>query len=157
MFIKYGNNPIVNLSNVSNVFIDRKNNKVIFNMNYSVKLSDVTTSDYEYWHFNNIDDIYKELNERLEISGFIVPNNIYNRYVNPNCVSSIKIDENSLKVIFNLNSTVTHPEDARKISMGDRNIIPKQRMTSDFVFIKFNNNDEFYEYCEQIERLVEPL
>ena len=81
MFIQYRTNPIVNLDNVSNVFVDRRNNKVIFNMNYSVKLGPKMTADYQYWNYDEIEDILPYLNETLEKSGFIVPNNIYNRYV----------------------------------------------------------------------------
>jgi hypothetical protein len=154
MFIKYENNNIVNLENVSNVFIDRKNGKVIFNMNYTVKLYDTMTADYEYWYFDNLEEIVSLLDDSLSRAGFITPNNIYNRYVNPKCISSIKIDDRNMKVIYNLNTTVTHPDDARKCSQGDKIPLHKQRLTSDFVFIKFNNADEFYDYCEQIEELV---
>lgn len=153
MFIKYNDNAIINLDNVSNVFVDRKNGKVIFNMNYTVKLSDALTPDYEYWYFNDLDEIMKIIDDSLRRAKFIVPNNIYNRYVNPKCVASIKIDDKNKKVIFNLNSTVTHPDDARKISEGQHIPLHKQKLTSDFVFIKFTNTDEFYEYCEQIEEL----
>lgn len=153
MFIKYKGNAIINLTNVSNVFIDRKNNKVIFNMNYTVKLSDALTPDYEYWFFDDLEEIVKIIDDALIRAKFITPNNIYNRYVNPKCVASIKIDDRNKKVIFNLNSTVTHPDDARKIADGQNIPLHKQKLTSDFVFIKFNNTDEFYEYCEQIEQL----
>ena len=160
MFIKYKDNAIINLDNVSNVFVDRKDNKVIFNMNYAVKvvtsngsLSKTLTPDYVYWKFNDLDEILKVIDETLRRAKFIIPNNIYNRYVNPKCISSIKIDEPNKKVIFNLNSTVTHPVDASKIAQGEDIPLHKQQLTSDFVFIKFNNIDEFYEYCEQIEEL----
>ena len=38
MLIKHGTNRIVNLTNVSNIFIEEDKKKVIFNMNYSVKI-----------------------------------------------------------------------------------------------------------------------
>ena len=148
MFIRYQNNPIINLDNVSNVFIDRKESKVIFNMNYAIRItSDTITSDYVSWKYDNLDEIVNLLNDVLKRAKFIIPNNIYNRYVNPKCVASIKIEESNKKVIFNLNSTVTHPMDIDVKRNG------KQRLTSDFVFIKFNNTDEFYEYCELLEEL----
>jgi hypothetical protein len=153
MFIRHNDKSIVNLENVSNVFIDRKNLKVIFNMNYSVKLGKTLTPDYEYWYFDDLDEIVDVLDTALVEAGFIAPNNIYNRYVNPTCISSIKIDDKSFKVIYNLSSTVTHPEDSRKISKGDSIPLQHQRLTSDFVFIKFNNPEEFYEYCEKIDAL----
>lgn len=151
MFIRYQNNPIINLDNVSNVFIDRKESKVIFNMNYAIRItSDTITSDYVSWKYENLDEIVNLLNDVLKRAKFIIPNNIYNRYVNPKCVASIKIEEANKKVIFNLNSTVTHPMDA---SSDYNKKSGKQRLTSDFVFIKFNNTDEFYEYCEILEEL----
>jgi hypothetical protein len=153
MFIRHKNNSIVNLENVSNVFIDRKDSKVIFNMNYSVKLGKTLTPDYTYWYFDDLDEMVKSLDTVLGEYGFITPNNIYNRYVNPNCVASIKIDDVSFKVIYNLNSTVTHPVDNRKINNGSEIPLHKQSLTSDFVFIKFNNSEDFYDYCEKIDNL----
>ena len=146
MFIKHLNSAAVNLDNVSNIFIDRKTQKIIFNMNYSVRLNGNLTSDYEYWHYTDLSEILPRLEDILEKQGFILPNNTFNRYVNPNCVSSFKIDEKNKKVIFNLNSTVTHPEDTRLKEDA-------QRYTSDFVFIKFTNADEFEEYVEKISEL----
>lgn len=146
MFIKHLNSAAVNLDNVSNIFIDRKTQKIIFNMNYSVRLNGNLTSDYEYWHYTDLNEILPRLEDILEKQGFILPNNTFNRYVNPNCVSSFKIDEKNKKVIFNLNSTVTHPEDTRLKEDA-------QRYTSDFVFIKFTNADEFEEYVEKISEL----
>jgi len=148
MLIRYNNEPIINLDNVSNVFIDRKNNKIIFNMNYAVKLNGNLSADYQYWHYKDdeFDKLLISLEKVLIYHNFIVPNSIYNRYVNTKCISSIKIDYNNLKVIFNLNATVSHPEDVR-----NKVKFEKQRFTSDFVFIKFRNEDEFYDYIEQFE------
>ena len=146
MFIKHLNSAAVNLDNVSNIFIDRKTQKIIFNMNYSVRLNGNLTSDYEYWHYTDLSEVLPRLEDILEKQGFILPNNTFNRYVNPKCVSSFKIDEKNKKVIFNLNSTVTHPEDTRLKEDA-------QRYTSDFVFIKFTNADEFEDYVEKISEL----
>jgi len=151
MLIRYNNNPIVNLDNVSNVFIDRKNNKVIFNMNYSVKLGEKMTADYEYWNYENLEEIVSVLDNTLEKAGFITPNSVYNRYVNSNCISSIKVDERNLKIIYNLNSTVTHPDDSKKIDKGINIPLHKQRLTSDFVFIRFTNIEDYYDYFEKLE------
>ena len=154
MLIKHENNPIVNLQNVSNIFVDRKNNKVIFNMNYSVKLREKVTADYEYWNYSDLQTLLEYLDPILEQNGFILPNNIYNRYVNSNCISSIKVDDRKMKVIYNLNCTVTHPDDAKKIDGGINIPLNKQRMTSDFVFIKFNSQDDFYDYSDKIDALL---
>jgi len=151
MLIRYNNNPIVNLDNVSNVFIDRKNNKVIFNMNYSDKLGEKMTADYEYWNYENLEEIVSVLDNTLEKAGFITPNSVYNRYVNSNCISSIKVDERNLKIIYNLNSTVTHPDDSKKIDKGINMPLHKQRLTSDFVFIRFTNIEDYYDYFEKLE------
>jgi hypothetical protein len=154
MLIKHKNNPIINLNNVSNVFIDRKSNKVVFNMSHSVKLTDVITADYEYWTYTDINEIQEYLHKALTSSGFIEPNNIYNRYVNMSKVSSIKTDDRTFKVIYNLACTVTHPDDVKKIKAGMSIPLNKQRLTSDFVFIRFNSADEYYDYMDSLEAFI---
>lgn len=151
MFISY-NNSIVNLDNVTNVLIDDKNKKVIFNMKYSVRLENVFTADYVYWRYEHEDE--KELFiEKLISANFIQPNLPTNRWVNPMNVASIKIDEGSLKVIFNLTCSITHPEDVRAIKNGDIDHIDA-RVTSDYVFIKFDDIQDFDKF---VEEQVEPL
>jgi len=141
MFIKYKDNKIVNLNNVSNIYIDRQAHdgrgnagKVIFNMNYSVKIFDGKyTPDYVYWMFNNereLQDIIDMFEARIEYARWIMPVEDDQRYINVNCVSSIALDDSKNRVIFNLNYNVTHPKDMNKL-------------TSDFVFYTFSDRNTF--------------
>jgi hypothetical protein len=150
MILVYKGNPAINLDNVSNVYFDRNNSKIVFNMNTSCKLNGNYSADYTYWEYvSGEDDVIDRVSDILESEGFIVPNNMYNRFVNPKSVTSFKVDENKLKVIYNLKCTVTHPEDVKKRLPVDR-----QRLTSDFVFIKFRDEDEFYDYIQKLDEIT---
>ena len=119
---------------MSNIYIDNKDGqgKVIFNMNYSVKIFDNKfTPDYVYWSFNSDNDL--ECIKRiilLLIEDWIQPVEDGQRYINTTCISSIGIDDYKNRVIFNLNYNVTHPKDYNKL-------------TSDFVFFNFKDRENF--------------
>lgn len=142
MFIKTKNikNKIVNLANVSNIYVDgNTEGKIIFNMNYSVKIfGDKITPDYVYWEFNSEeekDELMAEFLNYLVDLGWIFPAEEGQRYVNSNCISSIGFDENRDRVIFNLNYNVTHPKDTRKL-------------TSDFVFFNFSTSEKYRNFVD---------
>jgi len=144
MFIKTENikDKIVNLANVSNIHIDGNDKgKIIFNMNYSVKIfGDKVTPDYIYWSFNSEAE-KKELTDKflsnLGALGWILPfeENQGQRYVNTSCISSIGFDDNKNRVIFNLNYNITHPKD-------------KNKLTSDFVFYNFSSTDNYRDFVD---------
>jgi hypothetical protein len=150
VLIGHKNKKIVNLDNISNIYIDEKQDgtgKMIFNMNYSVKIFDNKyTPDYVYWNF---DDEY----EMVEIKNFIesklntcknwiFPMEFGQRYVNLNNVSSIVIDSKQQRnrVIFNFNYNVTHPKDVNKL-------------TSDFVFFNFSNISKYNYFLESLRQI----
>ena len=143
MFIKYNNEKIVNLDNVSNIFVETLGQKVIFNMSYSVKIfNGKVTPDYVYWSYKNLD----ELNEIKKIflhkiSDWIHPVEDGQRYVNTRCISSIVSDEYKNRVILNLNYNVSHPKDINKL-------------TSDFVFFNFSSRDAYWDFKRELEKLT---
>lgn len=151
MLIRNEQNIVVNLKNVSNIYIDRYNNRIIFNMKSSVKLDGTLKADYVYWYCKDLKKTLTSLEKKLEEVGFIIPNSIYNRYVNPETVNSVKVDEKNLKIIYNFNCTVTHPEDSKMVSLGEDIPFDKQRMVSDFAFIKFKNLDDFRDYLKKLD------
>lgn len=137
MFIKYKNNKIVNLENISNIYIDNHKDgvgKVIFNMNYSVKIfNNKFTPDYVYWDYWNEEELtlIKSLfMSFIDAQGWVKPEENGQRYINTECISSISLDENKNRIIFNLNYNITHPKDNNKL-------------TSDFVFFNFSNKEAF--------------
>jgi hypothetical protein len=142
MFIKTEDkrNKVINLNNVSNIHIDEGNEgKIIFNMNYSVKIfGNKVTPDYVYWEFNSEEEKSKMTEQFLPYLtnlGWIAPFEEGQRYVNSNCISSIGFDDYKNRVIFNLNYNVTHPKDDRKL-------------TSDFVFFNFSTNKKYNDFVD---------
>ena len=137
MLIRFKNEKIINLDNVSNIFVDEDGSKVIFNMNYSVKIfGDKTTPDYIYWKYSSLQElisITRLLNNN--ISDWTQPQKMGQRYVNPKCISSIGTDDSKNRVIINLCYNITHPKDNNKL-------------TSDFVFFDFTNKEEYRDFYE---------
>lgn len=60
MLIQYGENRIVNLTNVSNIFVEEAKKKVIFNMNYSVKIFGGKTEEIEVIEAQELEEILEE-------------------------------------------------------------------------------------------------
>jgi hypothetical protein len=137
--ISFKNEKMINLDNVSNIYVENNEiGKVIFNMNYSVKIfGDKVTPDYVYWNFKSAEELdYIKRTFLPKIEDWIKPVEEGQRYVNPTCVSSIGIDNAKNRVIFNLNYPVTHPKDNNKL-------------TSDFVFFNFKNRDNFNQFINE--------
>ena len=137
--IGFKENKIVNLSNVSNILLDERNNRVVFNLSNSIKIfNNKFTPDYVYWRYDTDEELQSivELIESSEID-WIMPIEAGQHYISTDHIATITTDSNnSLRVIFNLNSSVTHPKDPEKV-------------ISDFVFHDFkdpNNYKDFIEY-----------
>jgi hypothetical protein len=145
LFIKYNNEKMVNLDNVSNIFIDVKHDnsgKVIFNMNYSVKIfAGKITPDYVYWNFRNLEELEK-IRESFsdKVRDWILPMERGQRYVNRKCISSIGTDESKNRVILNLNYNVSHPKDDKKL-------------TSDFVFFNFTSREKYNNFINKLKEI----
>ncbi len=145
MLIGHKHNKIIELDNVSNIAIVRagKSDKVIFNMNHSVKIfNDKYTADYVYWEFYSNEEL-SQIKKLIidKIPNWILPIENGQRYINPKCVSSISIDDYRNRVIFNLNYNVTHPKEIDKL-------------TSDFVFQDFQDVDNFNKFVKKLESSV---
>lgn len=125
-FIGFKSQKIINLGNVSNIYIDTGGQKVIFNLNYSIKIfNGKFTPDYVYWKYDSAKELQEIQDLLLEnTKGWILPAEAGQRYLNPKYVASVTLDVNKTRVIFNLNYNVTHPKDINKL-------------TSDFVFYDF--------------------
>ena len=134
---------IINLTNVSSIHIDTYGKKVIFNMNYSVKIfNNKFTADYVYWQYDSDEELNKITNLiENNTSGWIYPIEEGQRYVNKDTISSITFESRKRRVIFNLNFNKTHPKDDRK-------------MTSDFIFYDFIDNNNFTEFVELISKNI---
>ena len=109
MFIIH-NDKIVNLLNVSSFKLHRTKNRIIFNMNYSIKINSKITSDYVYFDFDNSNAMY-EMFEGIKQNyyfreKFIRLENGYDGiWVNRDNISSIKkvITHGTYTLIINYN------------------------------------------------------
>lgn len=141
---------IVNTDNVSNILVD--DSKFIFNMNYSVSLNenkDKLIPDYVYFNCNKEDyaKIAKQISSLGWISseygctgksGFWKPNK---RIINPKSISFIKLEEWKLRIIFNLNTSISfYKNDYEK--------------TSDFIFYDYDHIDDYEEDLQKITKLI---
>jgi hypothetical protein len=137
--IGFKNQKIINLNNVSNIYLDESGQKVIFNMDYSVKIfNNKFTPDYVYWTYEDEDEATQILDLlSLNTKDWILPAERGQRYLNPKFISSITLDTNKTRVIFNLNYNVTHPKDINKL-------------TSDFVFYDFANIKNYQTFVDSI-------
>lgn len=134
------NNTLLNLESVSNVNIQRKRNRVIFNLNYTIGVPKSSKedqskriSDYVYWDFSNnlelVNSVENLLNHNYIKENFII---LGNSWINKNEISTVKFDQNKLRFIFNLSNSATFVD--RK---GDI------RLTSEFVYVDFDDYNEF--------------
>lgn len=159
MFIKT-KDRLVNLQNVSNVKLIEEKNKVIFNMNYSIKLNEPTLpysqsalisksketkaiSDYAYWTGNTKNEYnsyIEEINNNIYFCTNFVETPNKQAYVNVNEISSLKYFDHDYRVIFNL----SHPVSFKN----------KDGLTSEFVLANCENKKQFYEYKTLLETKI---
>jgi len=152
MFIN-ANNSLVNLKKVSNVNIIEGKNRIVFNMNYSIEMKrgfgTKMISDYVYWDASSraeFEEIKQELYENNYFSVNFLQGSEYNSsisYINLNEISSVKVNVDRKRIIFNLSHSVTF-----------RDTNKDERLTSAFVFVDFINADEFKQYVDGLNNLL---
>jgi hypothetical protein len=152
MFIN-ANNSLVNLEKVSNVNIIEGKNRIVFNMNYSIEMKrgfgTKMISDYVYWDASStaeFQEIKKELYKNSYFSMNFLQGSEYNgsiSYINLNEISSVKVNDDRKRIIFNLSHSVTF-KDTNK----------DERLTSAFVFVDFRNADQFKQYVDGLNNLL---
>lgn len=138
---------IINLSNVSNVRIIKKENnyRLIFNMNYSIEMviknEKRLISDYIYVVRNTpseLDSIIEKLLKNWYFNSFFIEKS-GDGYINIDSVGSIKFDSSKMRVIFNLCHPVT---------------FNTNEITSEFVYVNFNNKTDFTEYVKYVKEFI---
>jgi hypothetical protein len=136
------NERITNLKNVSDINILTKSNRIVFNLNYNIKLHGKMISDYIYWDSDDAKDMSNKLdylkNDTYFKKNFIDKKDGYG-YININCISSIKFNENKNRVIVNLSHTGAYID-----NYGNKKI------TSQFIFVDLKNYDEYVKYVQYI-------
>lgn len=109
MFIIH-NDKIVNLANVSSFKLHRTKCRIIFNMNYTIKINSRYSSDYVYFDFDNEDSMY-EMFENIKKDHYFrgrfirLENGYDGIWVNRDNISSIKkvVSNGSYTLIINYN------------------------------------------------------
>ena len=147
MFVKTNKNILVNLSNVSNVNIVKKKEqnfyRIIFNMNYCIEISkNKFVSDYVYWDFTNIEsfkDAFLKIKSDEYLANTFLKQPKNSGFINIDEISSIKYLEDKLRIIFNLSHPVTF------------NYHGETKLTSEFIYLNFNNIEDFKEYSTYID------
>ncbi len=155
-YVESSDGDLINLKSVSNIvfdpdWTDRFGNhkpKIIYNFDYSVSLprSDKKISDYKYSIHRSLEEYQYEVNKINEIINnleWIAPtvNNKISKVINPDKVSFMTSDDNNMRIILNLNSSVSFH--------GDYN-----RMTSDFCYINFFDWEEYQNNLSYIRGLL---
>jgi len=141
------NDYIVNLNNVTNVFVTNCNDgvhekRLVFNMNYMVKLNRGFQSDFVYWDFKNGEDADLAINEIFYKVSTLNWVSHKNSIINLNEVSSIKLKHNC--IILNFKSG--------KLIQGG------QKVTSDYMYLNFSSDferDSFYNFF--LSKFVEEI
>ena len=127
-------NTIYNLDNVTNVFIDESQNKVIFNfINSTTNKTNVKDikPEYEIEYLENV--LISLIKERLEnLKNFI---KVENKYINLDNVYNIKIINSEKIVVFiNFISNISKMRNKEKI------------MSTEFVKCEFKNEEELKKF-----------
>ena len=155
-FVETNDGDLVNLNSVTNIvfdenWTDRFGNhkpKIIFNFDYPVTLpkTDKKISDYKYMIFDTKSEYelkVKELEFLVNEMGWIAPivNNRIDKIINPDKISFMTHDDNNQRIILNLNTSVSFHGDY-------------SRLTSDFVYINFNDWEEYVNGLKYIRDLL---
>lgn len=141
LLIRFKNQKIVNIKNVTSIALFPDKFRIVFNMNYSITLpnSSQLISDYVYWEATSLDQ-YKEMfnSFRNMIDRWVEsPSFGIKRFINPEYISSIVMDSSDkYKIIFNLSHTIS-----MKNSEG---------LTSEYIYFKFNDLKEFNQYKDKL-------
>lgn len=144
--IRSGDSKTINIEQVSNIGIDIKKFRIIFNLQYSINIFGKQTPDYVYFEYKDVNDLQKAVKALLEVikDDFLISSDKRQRLVAKKCISSINYIEKQKRIIFNLNYDITHPNDSSKL-------------TSDFVFWTFNNETEFYNDMKKLSDITKEI
>jgi len=155
-FIETSDGDLINLDSVSNIVFDQEwkdrfgnhKPKIIFNFAYPVSLprSDKKISDYKYLIFKSVEEykaVEKDLEKLINSKNWIAPviNNKIQKIINPDKISFMTFDDDNLRIILNLCTTVSFHGDY-------------QRMTSDFVYLNHYDWEEYQNNLSYIRGLL---
>lgn len=143
---------IVFLSNISIISLDTARCRLVFNFMNNIHMFGRWTPDYHYFSYDTIEEAQeafetiKSLPEfRLNFFISEIPENLH--IVNRDAITTMSIKDDELKIIFNLNFSVTSYKDNSPVEI------------SKFIFWNYENEDDFdvdrLEIGEQISTKIE--
>ena len=141
---------LVNLKNVSNINV-LETGRIVFNLNYSIEMAKNNNykwiSDYVYYDTRNNQEFISAISELNEME-YINDNYLIHKkgYININEISSVKFADKTNRVIFNLSHFVT---------FKDRH--NNENITSEFVFVDFNDYTSYTEFKELTQKKLGSL
>ena len=100
------NNRVINLEKVSTVKLDEVKGRIYFNMTFVTQNSSgIYIQDYVYVKYTP--EILESIVSELNRSGAFIRYEA-NKWVNVTCISSMKLDEESSRIIMNLSNPHTY-------------------------------------------------
>ena len=135
VLLQEGSDKLISLKNVSAISLDSERKRLVFNFMNAIHMFGRWTPDYHYFQYDSQQEA-QDAFERIKlipffrVSFFISEINDNLPIVNKESVNSISIKEDELKIIFNLNYSITSYTDNKPIEI------------SKFIFWEFNNEDD---------------
>ena len=149
---QFGSDKIVFLKNVSVISLDKERNRIVFNFMNNIYVFGRWTPDYHYFPYQTTEEAEEAFEKIKEMPFFKIHYFIsYNKdnvdIVNKDAVTTLSIKEDELKIIFNLNYSITSYKDNQPIEI------------SKFIFWVYDDEDTFdddrLEIGELVPRIIE--
>ena len=130
-----GSDKLISLKNVSVISLDNDRKRLVFNFMNAIHMFGRWTPDYHYFQYNSQEEA-QEAFEKIKliplfrVSFFISDIDSNLDIVNKEAVNTISIKDEELKIIFNLNYSITSYTDNKPIEI------------SKFIFWEYENEDD---------------
>jgi len=124
------------LNNISVISLDLMRKRIVFNFMNNIHLFGRWTPDYHYFSYETEEDAlsaFKEIKSipYFRLNFFISEHEENTNLVNREAVTSLSIKDDELKIIFNLNFSVTSYKENEPVEI------------SKFIFWNYENEDDF--------------
>jgi len=133
---KAGTDKTILLKNVSVVSLDEERNRIVFNFMNNIFVFGRWTPDYHYAPYGSLLEAKEAFTKiknmpYFQLNFFISESEDNLHLVNRDSVTSLSVKEDELKVIFNLNFSITSYKENQPIEI------------SKFIFWNYDNEDVF--------------
>ncbi len=144
-----GTDKIVSLENISVISLDEDRKRVVFNFMNAIFIFGRWTPDYHYFQYDTEEkaiDAFEKIKTipSFRLNYFISEVDENTSIVNKKAINTINIKEDELKVIFNLNYSITSYTNNKPIEIGKFifwNYVNEDDLDDDKFIINENIND----------------